>query len=454
MTRALVLLTQIALVVGAAVLLAEFPGRVAVEWEGWRLDTSVATVAVVVATLIIAAIILSRFWGAIRRAPGRFLDSRRASRRQRGYAALTQGMVAVAAGDVAEARRWARKADTLLDEPPLTMLLSAQAAQLNGDEAAARRYFESMLKHNDTAFLGVRGLLMQAIKSGDKMEALRLAQQAYGLRPETGWVVDQLFELQVESGLWDDANETIAAAIRRRSVPAAEARKRRAAVLVEQGRAAQAEGNEEIAMSRLREAHDLDPTLVPATVGLARVFKTRDRAGKAARLIEEAWARAPNPELASAYGEVIDGKDPLARVKQFQRLFSFRPDHPESHVALAQVSLAAKLWGEARKHLTAAAADAPTARVCRLMAELEEAEKGDMAAARQWLSRATTAVPDEAWVCNECGAIAGGWTAVCGNCDAFGSLAWQAPPRAARLGPSAAKQHAALPARIAQEKRA
>ena len=458
MTRALILLLQISVAVAAAVWLAGNPGRVAVEWQGWRLDTSVGIVVLVVVLVAAAAVVAARFLGALRRAPGRFLESRRASRRQRGYKALTQGMVAVAAGDAGEARRWARKADTLLDEPPLTMLLSAQAAQLGGEEAAARRYFEAMLDHPDTAFLGVRGLLMQAIKGGDKGEALRLAQRAYGLRPDTGWVVDQLFELQVEGGLWGAANETIAAAIRRKTLPAPQARKRRAAVLVEHARLAEAEGDRDAALDRAREAHDLDPGLVPATVALARQHKARDRGGKALRLIEEAWARAPTPELAAAYRDIAGETDPLARVKLFQRLFSFRPDHRESHIALAEMSLAARLWGEARKYLAAAAGDNPTARVCRLMAELEESEKADMAAARQWLTRATTAPPDEAWVCSECGAIAGAWNALCGNCGAFGSLAWQAPPRAMRLaapaeppprrvaGPPAAKPPAVAPA--------
>lgn len=440
MTRALVLFLQIAVVVVAAVALARYPGRVAIEWGMWRIDASVGFLAFVLAMVVIIAVLLSRFWGTIRRAPGRFLESRRLSRMQRGYKALTQGMVAVAAGDVTEARRWARKADALLDEPPLTMLLSAQAAQLGGEEAAARRYFESMLNHPDTAFLGVRGLLMQAIKGGDTAEALRLAERAYKLRPETDWVVDQLFQLQVESALWGDANETIATAIRRKTLPAADARRRRAAVLVEHGRQADAEGDLETALTRVREAHDLNPGLIPATLTLARLLRTRDRTAKAVRLIEESWARAPTPELAAAYGETIKDTDPLARVKRFQRLFSFRPDHPESHIALAEASLAARLWGEARKHLTAVAGAAPTARVCRLMAELEELETGDMAASRQWLARSTTAVPDEAWVCNSCGAVAGSWNALCGNCNSFGSLAWQAPPRAMRLAAPAPRR--------------
>ena len=176
-------------------------------------------------------------------------------------------------------------------------------------------------------------------------------------------VVDQLFALQVASGLWSEANEVIASAIRRKTLPAARARRRRAAVLVEHSRVAEAEGDADTAFARAGEAHNLDPTLVPATLTLARLYKARQRASKAERLVEEAWARAPNPELAAMYGEIISDTDPLARVKKFQRLFSFRPDHPESHIALAEVSLAARLWGEARKHLKAAAGTAPTARV-------------------------------------------------------------------------------------------
>src|SRR5690606_26575928 len=71
-----------------------------------------------------------------------FLETRR---RRKGFLALSRGMVAVAAGDAAEARRHAGRARKLLDETPLTLLLAAQAAQLDGEEGAATRYFEAML---------------------------------------------------------------------------------------------------------------------------------------------------------------------------------------------------------------------------------------------------------------------------------------------------------------------
>ena len=69
------------------------------------------------------------------------------------------------------------------------------------------------------------------------------------------------------------------------------------------------------------------------------------------------------------------------------------------------------------------------ARVCRLMARLEESEHGDMALARDWLMRASTGAPDPAWVCTACGHVSGGWIIDCGNCHAFDSFSWRTPSR-------------------------
>src|SRR5690606_40477334 len=132
--------------VAAAVWLADHPGTVEIVWQGRVIETSVGVLAAAIALLILLLWLAQRLWRGLRRAPRSFVEGRRESRRARGYRALTRGLVAVAAGDAAEARRWSRQADVLLAEPPLTLLLSAQAAQLNGDEAAARRHFEAMLE--------------------------------------------------------------------------------------------------------------------------------------------------------------------------------------------------------------------------------------------------------------------------------------------------------------------
>lgn len=77
MIRSFFLFVLIAAAVLAAVTLAEYQGRVSVDWQGWRIDMSVGILLLLVALVVIVAVVISRFWGAIRRAPGSFLDMRR-----------------------------------------------------------------------------------------------------------------------------------------------------------------------------------------------------------------------------------------------------------------------------------------------------------------------------------------------------------------------------------------
>src|SRR6185312_12175791 len=142
--------------------------KVALTWQGWEIDTSVAVMGFATLVVALALAVLFTLLRLILRGPRAWARGRRERRRQQGYRALTQGMVAVAAGDAEEAQKLARKADSLLAEPPLTLLLSAQAAQLSGDEGAATRYFTAMLERPETEFLGLRGLLMQALRGGDE----------------------------------------------------------------------------------------------------------------------------------------------------------------------------------------------------------------------------------------------------------------------------------------------
>jgi HemY protein len=235
--RVIGLLVLVAAAMLAAVWLADRPGQVSIVWQGWRIDTSFGLLLVSAFGVAVAAIFLAAVWRGLVTGPRRFMRWRRDRRRRQGYSALTRGLVAVAAGDPQEARRHARRADVLLDEPPLTMLLAAQTAQLIGDEDEARRHFRRMLEKPDTEFLGLRGLITQALKSGAHGEALELARRARLLRPQTAWVQTTLFELESRNGDWRAAQETLRQAARIGAVPPATARRHEAAVALERSRA-------------------------------------------------------------------------------------------------------------------------------------------------------------------------------------------------------------------------
>jgi HemY protein len=284
--------------------------------------------------------------------------------------------------------------------------------------------------------------LTRALRDGDDTTARRLAERAHALRPKTPWVLTNLLELQVRAGAWDEAQRVLTEAMKRKLVAGELGRHHQAVLFHERSRAAEAIGQEPEAIALAAKALDLAPDLAPAAALRGRLLQRDGRDRPAAKAIETAWRRAPHPLLAETYGALGAGESPLARVKRAEKLAATNPDHVESHIVVAQAALAAQLWGEARRHLQAArgngAADPltpslgatlPGARICRLMAELEEREHGDGAAARAWLGRAAAAPPDPIYVCRNCAAESLAWQPLCPRCRAFDTLDWRTPSR-------------------------
>ncbi|MDG3440713.1 heme biosynthesis protein HemY [Nitrospirillum amazonense] len=437
MRRTLWFLLRLGLVIALAVWVAQRPGTLRLDWQGYIIQTQVGVVAVALLLLAVVAYVLVRLFVLVWRSPGRLGAGRRTSRRTRGYQALGRGFLAVASGDGAGAGRLAAKADGLLSEPSLTLLLSAQAAQLAGDEAAAAGHFTAMrergaaLKQPDMAFVGVRGLALQALAAGQTQRALGLVQEAAALKPKARWPLLTQFDLQARAGDWTAAAATLDALTAAKALPVETLRRHRTALLVERSRAAEADGNQDQALALARKAHDLEPASVPAAVQAARLLAATGSARAATRALEQSWRLAPHPELAAAWGVAGEkagaAADPLARVKRLEALVALDANVPEAHVALADAATEARLWGLARGHLTRALALRPTARVYRRLAALATAEHGQGAEERGHLAQAARAVPDAAWVCQACGGVNPTWGALCSHCGGFDTLAWRVP---------------------------
>lgn len=429
MLRGLIFFLKLAVVVAVAVWLAERPGDVSIQWQGYRVDTTFGLLLLAILIIVVASVLLWRVWRNVRRAPteaGRLVRGRKDTR---GYKALTQGMVAVAAGEPEEAQRHAKRAQSLLHNPALTHLLSAQAAQLNGAEADARQHFRAMLDDPETRFLGLRGLFRQAQMEGNLTDALSYVRQARDIRPETPWVLTALFELSLKTGDLDTALQAVADMQRHDRIDKDAARRRRAVLLTEKARRAFDNGDHDDAREAAKRAVELAADLPPAALIRAEVQLADGDKRRAARTLETGWARMPHPDLVEPYLRARKADTPAARYRHLHKLTDRYPGHTESERALGRIAMEAEFWGEARKHLTKAGGEAPTEGICRLMAELAERETGDADTARQWLVRAADAPPDPAWICESCGAVAATWHAQCGHCDAFDSFAWRAPVR-------------------------
>jgi HemY protein len=427
--RLLLALIVMAVLIAAAVFLADHPGHVEIVWQEWQIETSVG---VVVAGLLLAALLVFGLFGAVAaiwRLPRRIRRRRRERARRAGDAALTQALVALAAGNAAEAQLESQRAERLLDGSTVALLLAAEAAERQGDTQAARRRFAVLAEEPDTALIGLRGLLGQALRNDEADTALRLAERAHRERPEASWLTETLLELQARAGEWDTALETLGLARRRGGISMHRLRHHRGVVLYELSRAAERRGEPHRAATLAARAQKDAPELAALACHHAHLLTALGRSRAAERALERGWRAAPQPELARAYLETHAEAEPLERAAMIERLAGQNPDAVESHLALAEAALAAQLWGEARRHLSIAVAEwtsaRPSRRLCLLMARLEDAE--GTGRAREWLDRAVGAVPDPCYVCAACGGETLEWRSACPRCRSFDTLAWRQP---------------------------
>jgi HemY protein len=423
--RILLWLVALMVLAAGAAWLADHPGALVIDWGSYRIETSAAATAALLVVFILVLILFGRAVGWIARGS----PALRESRRRRGYKALTSGLVAVAEGDGANARRLAKRAKSLIKEKqPLTTVLLAQVAQLDGDEQAARRYFTLMLDNPDTEYLGLRGLIVDANRHGDTTEALKLARRAQEVSPNAPWLLSTVFELETREGLWQDAQKTLERSRRKRLVTPDDARRRKALVMFQRAREETVAGDDEAALDCALRASGFAHDFVPAAALAARLVAP-SRPRKAARIVERTWRTAPHPDLAAAYAEIYADDLPARRAKRFIRLSGMNLYHPESRLAVAAQALEAGLWGVAWNNLRPLVEDgvrvAPGARACRLMARYEREGNDDPSAAQEWDSRAAGINDRLAWRCADCGRESPDWEPVCAGCNGFDTLGWR-----------------------------
>src|SRR6185295_17602855 len=188
-------------------------------------------------------------------------------------------------------------------------------------------------------------------------------------------------------------------------------------------------GDAQAAFTRAQDALTQAPGFAPAALIAARHSAAQGRQWKAASLIENAWAQEPHPDLARAYANLKPEESPQARAKRLAALAGMNPEHPESQILSAAVSISQGRLEEARETLRPLTERFPVARVCLLMADIERGYGGDGLIAREWASRAMRAPRDAQWLCSACARSHNEWSAACSACGAFDTLSWQSGPR-------------------------
>jgi HemY protein len=417
MLRIIAILVVGAVVTAGAWWLALLPGTVSAEIGETTLEAPTPVVALGLVLLFVAFYLVVRLIGHILALPHHTRRWQGHRRRSGGDVAVTRTLLALAAGEGGDARREAARARKLLGDTPQTLLLAAEAGRLAGREDEAEAAFRALAARQDAPFIGLRGLLRQAIAREDWSEAAALARQAEAASPGAAWLRTERAQLAVRAGNWGEALALAGPDAPKATLGAA---------------AAEAEPDPAKALRLAKQAWTADPALVPAALSYARRLRQAGKEGRAQDVVRTSWTANPHPDLAEF--ALAATPEPLARVQAAARLAKANPGHPESLLAQARAELDAGLTGEARRHAEAAReAGLNQRRLWLLLADIEHAEPhDDGTAGRDALRHAATADPDPTWVCQDCGTTYPAWRPTCTVCGHTGTIGW-APAGKARV---------------------
>lgn len=356
------------------------------------------------------------------------------NRERRGFEALADGLMALASGEGRVAMAKAAKAERYLKRPELTNLITAQAAEISGDNRKAEEVYKKLLDDDRTRFVGVRGLMKQKLAQGDTETALKLADKAFTIKPRHEETQDVLLKLQAGKGDWSGARKTLGAKLKYGTLPRAVHRRRDAVLALGEAKSIVEEGKSIEARETAIAANKLSPDLVPAAVMAAESYVEQGQKRYATRVITKAWNVKPHPDLAAAYAAIEPDETPEQRLRRFTALTRQHSNDPETKMVMAELYISAEQFADARRVMGDLAETNPTARTLTIMAAIERGEGASDSAVKGYLARAVNASRGPQWVCDNCHNIPGGWEPVCSNCGAFDTLSWKVPPKAADHG--------------------
>ena len=411
------------------------PGMLAFEWLGWQVEmrTSLAVALLVVLALLL--LLVDRLFRGLLGLPAWFGRNLARRRTESGHRALALGLMAVSAGEPDEARRQASRAQRLLAAPQLTDLLSAQAAHLSGDHQAADRYFTSLTRDKDTAFLGHVGLARLALEKDDPDAALAAARTALDIRPKSALAARQVMILEAERGNWAAALPALSV------VMAAGDADDETGMLLSRQKAALSylEALDDSAGSdtslrrraRIGKAQDalaVMPGFWPAALLLADLHEQAGSPKKAVKPLETAFRNMPHESLAMRL-RTLWGVNEGSAVGRLMRLISDDGAlAAEGRRVVAAVALENGLVGEARRLIDEIDPAMRDAAVWRLVARLAaEGEAPDSAAENDALREAGEAPRPRRWQCTSCQLVHEAWQPHCGGCAGFVTLEWRRP---------------------------
>lgn len=380
MIRFLIFFLKIFLVATFAIWVVQIPGDALIEWQGYRIHTSLG---VCIAGMLLVSILVSVLYMSgqfFLKLPARVMRVNALRKYKKGYRVLLEGVIFFYGQDGDKTLEKAHKLQALFPSPAIGLCLEAREYLRQNNLEAARRVFSKLRKQKEGEFLGLYGLSQLALAEKDDAQLKIFIEDFYKKYPTLPWVLYTLFDLYLREEQFEKAGLILDQI--KPSSPEDRKRKNDLKALLWYRRSQVPDLTRDEKIEILSYSNEFSPAFVPTACLYATLLNEVGKRSKSLKIIERAWQASQDFFLGHTYLSLAPMNDNLEPYRMALHLLDLTPESDIAQLLVVEAALNGHLWGEARAHLEKVSEELRGAFYYELRARLLEEETKDYEGAR------------------------------------------------------------------------
>ena len=330
-------------------LFADTPGYLFIQFHGWELESTLATMLVALTLLLTSLILIFKVVSSIFTLPSRLIAWRQQQKRRRAESETNHGIRMLLQGYWQQAERQLTRYADQSPVPLINYLGAARAAQKLGQNDQRNHYLSLAVKSTPGSDLAV-GLTQAELQlAGEQYEhALATLKGLQQRDPQHPYLIYLLYHIYRKLNEWD---ELLALTSKLHLSPLLQNLDLDQLIT-------------EIQIARLQLSAKKPEQLTSIWNGLSpklqqqiellcvyiKLLLEQDNIEMAYILAEAYLNKHWSTQIIRLYGKMIC-KEPLKQLQQVEKWLSEYGENPDLHLTLGRISKKAQLWGKARDYL-------------------------------------------------------------------------------------------------------
>ena len=393
-------------------------------WKGIIFTSKLSTVFLVIIFFIFVILFIYRIYLFFKQTPKRIKNSLIIKNYNKGINAIVSAIVAMSNNDDKELIFQSKKIENYLNKNPISLILKAESARKAKKNELAEKYFNEMLKNQQTKIIGLRGLLEQNLRKQDYHHALVYAEDIYNINPKLEWIYKTIRTIIIKTKNWQKLIEIDKDAFNRNIITKkiqldnSSIAKYEIALIKE-------DFSIHEAIKLLTEANLSRPNFPPIVKKLSRLLINHNQLTKAKKLIQKCWVKNPHQMF---FEELmfISKIENSSIIKIISKLIKDNSNNYDSIILIVKANINEKKWDRAKELIKPLLSSKPNKTICELMYQIEMGIYNNTQKANSWKSRIPLGDLEKTWVCKYSGSVQDNWTGISDE-GFFDSLEWTWP---------------------------